>query len=66
MHYKFCVKVLFLKIIESAASDPDPSGSIIYKSENIKNHRENKKQKNQRGQEKHLQKPNKKTKHIKN
>ena len=32
----FCVKILFLHVIENAASDSDPSGSIIYKSGNIK------------------------------
>ena len=41
----FCVELLCYRIIESAASNPDPSGFFIYKSENIKNHRENQKTK---------------------
>ena len=41
----------FIYIIESAASNSDPSGCIMCKVENIKNHRENQtQQSNQRGQ----------------
>ena len=68
MHYScFCVNILFLHIVESAPSDPYPSGFIIYKSQNIKTIGQNQKnKKKQRGQGTNLRKAFKNSKNKKN